>query len=106
MRCHQGADAGDARRDQHDVGDGAHRDYRQHVLATDALAQHERVLGADRGDQCEAGEEADQQWGTHAIDGMSDAWISTANDSSAALAVLMTGCPTPSTPGDESRASG
>ena len=31
MSGDQGADAGDAGHDQHDVGDGAHRDDRQHV---------------------------------------------------------------------------
>ena len=55
-------EAGDASRDQHDVGDGAHGDDGQDVLAADALAQDERVLRADRGDQRERGDEADEQW--------------------------------------------
>ena len=53
MRGDQRADARDAGGDEHDVGYGAHRDDRRHVLAADALTQHERVLGADRDDQRE-----------------------------------------------------
>ena len=53
-----GARAGDAERDQDGVADRADRDHDGDVLAADALAQHERVLGADRDDQREAEAEA------------------------------------------------
>ena len=49
------ADAGD---DQHDVGERADRDHDPDVLARQSLPQHVGVLGADRDDQGEAGEQA------------------------------------------------
>ena len=52
--------------------------HRQDVLATDALAQHERVLRADRGDQRERGEEADKKGRAHGIDARALERISTA----------------------------
>ena len=87
MRGDQRADAGDARGDQHDVGHRAHRDDRQHVLAADALTQHERVLGADRDDQRERGEEADEQGRAHALTLGYRQCISTANDSSSCISI-------------------
>jgi hypothetical protein len=57
----EGADARDARGDEQDVGYGAHRHHGEHMLTADALAQHKGVLRADRDDQRQRGEEADDQ---------------------------------------------
>ena len=62
----QRADACDARGDQHHVRQGAHGHDGQHVLAADALAQDERVLRTDGGDQGERRQESDDEWGVHA----------------------------------------
>ena len=61
VRADQGADARDPRRDERHVGQCAHDHHGEHVLASDALAQDERVLRTDGGDQREAGEESDEQ---------------------------------------------
>ena len=66
MSADERADAGDTCRDQDHVGHGAERDYGENVLAADALAQHERVLGTDCGDQGERGDEAEDQGRAHA----------------------------------------
>jgi hypothetical protein len=44
--------------DQHDVREGADHDHGEHVLAAQALAQHEHVLRADGDDEREAREQA------------------------------------------------
>ena len=46
-----------SRQDEDQIGDRADPDDQQHVVPTQALAQHERVLGADRDDQRQAGGE-------------------------------------------------
>ena len=67
------------------MSDTVQSDHGQHVLAPDALAQHEGVLRADRGDQRERGDEAEDQGRAHGIDGRDLGSISTANNSSDAL---------------------
>ena len=51
------ADSGDPGEDQGEVGQRTHADDEQHVVPAQALAQDERVLGADRHDQRQAGDE-------------------------------------------------
>lgn len=62
MCADQCAEPRDTGGDQHDVGHRAQRHHRQHVLTLDSLPQHECVLRANRGDQREVGQEADDQW--------------------------------------------
>ena len=58
-RLHEGTDAGDARRDEHRVGQRADDDDGGDETgdSPDAEAQHEGVLRADRDDQRQAGDE-------------------------------------------------
>ena len=59
-------DARDAEHDEHGVRHGADRGDDEHVLAAQALAQHEQVLRADRDDEREAEAEAGEQGSEHA----------------------------------------
>ena len=77
----QRAEACDAGGHQRHVRHRADGDDREYVLAADALAQYEGVLGSDRDDERETGGEADQQWSEHAIDVRVVRSISTANAS-------------------------
>ena len=61
MLAHHGSDTRDARGDQDGVGHCADHDDQPDVVAQQTLAQHERVLGADRHDEAETGEQAGQQ---------------------------------------------
>ena len=57
------ADAPDARGDQNGVGSSTHHHHSRDVVAEQPLAEHIRVLGADRDDQGAASEEASEDWG-------------------------------------------
>ena len=74
------ADTGDARGDEQQIRDRAHADHCQDVLTSDALAQHERVLGADRCDQGEGRQESDEQGRGHTGDGRKVLLISPTKD--------------------------
>ena len=66
-RCNQGAQTGDAGRDQQRVRAGANKDDSEDMLTPETLAQDEGILGADGDDQHGAGQETGDQVGAHAV---------------------------------------
>src|ERR687893_1756685 len=79
--------------DQREVGGGAHRPHRGHVLQAEALPQHEGVLGADGDDQPEAqrepGDDGEQRGGgEHVVDAKKARCPRPAQDAEASLALL------------------
>src|SRR3954452_15289783 len=79
--------------DQREVGEGAHRHHRGHVLQAESLPQHEGVLGADGDDQAqaqrEAGGDGEQRGdGQHTVDGRKLPAPRPAHHSDASLALL------------------
>ena len=72
-----GADAGHAGEDEHQVGDGADRHHRPDVAPREALPQHEGVLGADGDDEAQTREESGNDGGGHDHDARPGATVKT-----------------------------